>query len=1249
MATERNRLVFEHITRVWLADPDSNDIDHLLRGENRTNLRLLKPLVRRPGLELRATTFINEDGDESTLSEDHIEELKAVESFETYLQNWFGPPGLVGTVDITTASREDFLSFINQHQDLENNPVQEDNDLMIRAHTLRTGHQGNNNHPPGSIGSQRSGPQRSRSITPPRRPTTNWLLAHYNKEKRPLSDYTFLLKSVKEFAEFDRHLRAIAHTHGVENVLNASYSPSPGSDEYEVFGKMKTHMYSVFVKLVKETKGLCIVKSHKDDMDAQAIYGELLDYYTGTASQMAICNLNEMEDSIIEAKIPKNRHQDMSVMMHKWKALVEDFNSTAPIDRYINDSTQLVYLKRFIKDVPELHDINKLVDVMCNGIQNNGRVATPAEKIQIYFNIATRYDSETRGDNRGRGGNSTRNIHTAEILGGGDTADAPLETNNHEVPPYEEDQIDWEAVERLEAHATFFRGLKMNKVTWDSLSPEAKRTWDELPQKDKNIILRSRAGMSSSNPGSTPPSSAQPAQPPSALRSPPNQQRVEFHEIPDRVPSIADQYETNYSEVGTPRYDVNRATQNVRDATVALSNDTFYTPSQSEESNIFNIITSTPKDATPHDASSAAYGERYGNSDIPNEDRKQRNPMSNLIRQLSPKRYTRMAITIKSSTPKIIPRDDHTWGDHATREYARILVDTTSQYPQLRPNDITATHIRHLLLQYVTWQSKSMRKERYRIAAGSGESNPKMDILGWDSIRQGTVPTGTIGTEAYSHQARVSIAATDVTETVDQWENMREMRGSRTANGEEDDVAEWSSTVDGGNNRGLSGLGMRFMAYASPKHCVDLFGIQGKAASNMSIGTFVSIITLNTGEEVLGVFAEYAHNPKSQRAIHSTLQLTDHGMIVEDRSPRFGTTPSISTPQGDVIPLSFTDGLPLLQLRYPTDMEVFSTRRIHLTGSETWDPSRYDRPSTIHPIVPCEPATQLPPMDPVDIHRAYLPNDDGTSNDTSRTGNCDSLDSPADNDTTNDISETIVQVSFRYNEVIRELKELSAYKEIVRHRSKAVLKQLQEVSIRGDIEGELISSSFGDDYPRGEYVTVPPRQAPSRDDDGNIIRLPSGGNTTYTGSWTTFQIRNESAITEARFDEVAHRHNVHQVYTGRSGNTKAKLNQRIRQLAFQHNMVKHLTMIIKSPWHGYSHDDTHTSVHTLVLHPSLLEFMRIHGFGSRTIAEGIMFGDADRFSDMKIDMFGRMSNMHYEGPSFECPDDVLKEFKIGRT
>ena len=70
--------------------------------------------------------------------------------------------------------------------------------------------------------------------------------------------------------------------------------------------------------------------------------------------------------------------------------------------------------------------------------------------------------------------------------------------------------------------------------------------------------------------------------------------------------------------------------------------------------------------------------------------------------------------------------------------------------------------------------------------------------------------------------------------------------------------------------------------------------------------------------------------------------------------------------------------------------------------------------------------------------------------------------------------------------------------------------------MRGDIEGRLIAATFGDNYPQGMYMTLPPRQAPPRDGDGNIIQLPSGDNMTYIGSWTTFMLRNESLITQAR-------------------------------------------------------------------------------------------------------------------------------------
>ena len=63
-------------------------------------------------------------------------------------------------------------------------------------------------------------------IVPIRNSTTKhviYLLSQFNKGKRPLSDYTQYLKSIKEWPEFDRQLNALAHTHGVDKVLDENY------------------------------------------------------------------------------------------------------------------------------------------------------------------------------------------------------------------------------------------------------------------------------------------------------------------------------------------------------------------------------------------------------------------------------------------------------------------------------------------------------------------------------------------------------------------------------------------------------------------------------------------------------------------------------------------------------------------------------------------------------------------------------------------------------------------------------------------------------------------------------------------------------------------------------------------------------------------------------------------------------------------------------------------------------------------
>ena len=359
-------------------------------------------------------------------------------SYLTYLQNWYGPPAVAGVANIANTTREDFIFFIHQHadRDLENDPVLPDNDLMLRSQQLRAGVYTSNSNNARSRSSSRGS---SRSRSPPTRRVINHALQQFSKEKRPLTDYNMPLKEIKEWPEFDRQLCAVAHTHGVDDVLDHRYSPVPGSDDEEVFEKKQGHMYSVFVRLVKETKGLGIVKGHKDDKDAQTIYKKMSDYYTGEASQIAIANLDEMEDSIIDGTIPLTRRQSLLLYMEKWKAKLDDFNSLAPPDRYMNEAQTLSHLKRFIRHVPELQDMNKLVDIMCTGLRQDGRAPTSKDKIQMYFNVATKVDKDARAANRGRRGVPSRNIHLTEILGEDTEEDdddvQPLENNAHEVLP----------------------------------------------------------------------------------------------------------------------------------------------------------------------------------------------------------------------------------------------------------------------------------------------------------------------------------------------------------------------------------------------------------------------------------------------------------------------------------------------------------------------------------------------------------------------------------------------------------------------------------------------------------------------------------------------------------------------------------------------------------------------------------------------------------------------------------------------
>ena len=77
--------------------------------------------------------------------------------------------------------------------------------------------------------------------------------------------------------------------------------------------------------------------------------------------------------------------------------------------------------------------------------------------------------------------------------------------------------------------------------------------------------------------------------------------------------------------------------------------------------------------------------------------------------------------------------------------------------------------------------------------------------------------------------------------------------------------------------------------------------------------------------------------------IHSAVQLEDYGLIVDEKSKALcHGRQLIQTPDGYLIPLTFTNGLAYMHMRPYTNTEWLDLPHILFTSDKEWDPSLYD-------------------------------------------------------------------------------------------------------------------------------------------------------------------------------------------------------------------------------------------------------------------------------------------------------------------
>ena len=147
--------------------------------------------------------------------------------------------------------------------------------------------------------------------------------------------------------------------------------------------------------------------------------------------------------------------------------------------------------------------------------------------------------------------------------------------------------------------------------------------------------------------------------------------------------------------------------------------------------------------------------------------------------------------------------------------------------------------------------------------------------------------------------------------------------------------------VDRGANGGLAGADMRVIETVFGS-TVDVTGVGDAAMNDLPLVQAASLIQTKTGP-IIGLFNQYAYTGKG-RSIHSSLQMESWGVEVNEtsRKARVPGKQRLVTIDGHRIPIHIRNGLPFIDMVYPTDEDLVRYPHVYFTSDTSWDPSILD-------------------------------------------------------------------------------------------------------------------------------------------------------------------------------------------------------------------------------------------------------------------------------------------------------------------
>jgi hypothetical protein len=143
--------------------------------------------------------------------------------------------------------------------------------------------------------------------------------------KKNVSDY-LVFKEARLWPKWHRHLINMTRAHGLENVLNPSYSPTT-SDEITLILHQKYFLFQIFETKVQTGDGQNIVREHGSTGDATDVYLALVARYNNSTA--ANLSMMALQTALVTIQLDSTWTKSIIEFLDSWVARVKDWDDVA--------------------------------------------------------------------------------------------------------------------------------------------------------------------------------------------------------------------------------------------------------------------------------------------------------------------------------------------------------------------------------------------------------------------------------------------------------------------------------------------------------------------------------------------------------------------------------------------------------------------------------------------------------------------------------------------------------------------------------------------------------------------------------------------------------------------------------------------------------------------------------------------------------------------------------------------------------